>query len=71
MANAVCCPLYRAVLPEGRRDFNIPTNFRIKRFIEIFQKRTTLHNVSDQCNLLKFYAVAESIRKIYQLLVGA
>ena len=44
MANAVCCPLCRALLPEG--DFNIPTNFRIKRFIEIFQKRTTLRQAA-------------------------
>lgn len=38
MAGAVCCPLCRALLPKG--DLNIPTNFRIKRFIEIFQTRS-------------------------------
>lgn len=40
MGIASCCPLCRATLPEN--DLNIPTNFRIKRFIEIFQKRASL-----------------------------
>jgi len=40
MAIAICCPLCRAPLPEGELD--VPTNFRIKRFIEIFTKRLSL-----------------------------
>ena len=43
MGIASCCPLCRATLPEN--DLNVPTNFRIKRFIEIFRKRTASSNV--------------------------
>ena len=40
MGIAPCCPLCRATLPEN--DLDLPTNFRIKRFIEIFRKRAAL-----------------------------
>ena len=43
-ATAICCPLCRAVLPSDRLDY--PTDYRIMRLMEIFNRRMGTKEVS-------------------------